>query len=164
MIQPGFRRLLVPLDGSAEAEAVLPVIEQVAGPLHAEVVLIRVVEPLSAAEIMATAGSVTPDPLASRELEARRYLGEVESRLSGRGLRVRAILRLGNAASEIVGSVGVYGADLIAMTTHGRSGLSRVLFGSVAEAVLRAAPVPVLVVRAPIGEPSSPPSAEGTAR
>lgn len=145
-----YERLLVPLDGSRAAEAILPFAEQVAGPLDAEVLLLLVVEPLSAAEAVAAAGVVAPDAFRIREAEAREYLARVEGRLVAKGLRTRSAVRFGIPATEILVATAEEGADLVAMATHGRSGLGRVLFGSVAEAVLRAAPVPVLLIRAPV--------------
>jgi nucleotide-binding universal stress UspA family protein len=140
-----YQRVLVPLDGSELAESILPFAEKVAGP--AELILLRVVEPLSAGEVMASAGVVTPDALLARELDAKHYLAGVEQRLKSKGLRVQRRLQLGHPAEEILATAKASGADLIAMTTHGRSGLGRLLFGSVAEAVMRASPVPVLMVR-----------------
>jgi nucleotide-binding universal stress UspA family protein len=141
-------RILVPLDGSETAEAVLPAAQALAGPLGAELVVLRVVEPLTAVEAVATAGVVAPDTLFLRELEAKEYLGRVRERLARAGLRVRAELRRGQAAPEILAAVADTQADLVAMSSHGRSGLGRLLFGSVAQAVLARATVPVLVVRA----------------
>jgi nucleotide-binding universal stress UspA family protein len=141
--------MLVPLDGSDLAETILPLVEQVAGPLEAEVILLRVVEPVSTAAALVSAGVVSPDTLARHELEAKRYLAQMEPRLAKKGLRVRTRIALGPPAEAILGAVKTSGADLVAMTTHGRSGLGRALFGSVAESVLRASPVPVLVMRTP---------------
>jgi nucleotide-binding universal stress UspA family protein len=121
-----YTRVLVPLDGSELAEAILPFVEQVAGPLDSEVVLLRVIEPLSPVELVASAGVGAPDTFA---------------------LRVRTRVALGPPAEEILAAAQATGADLIAMATHGRSGLGRVWFGSVAEAVLHAAAVPVLLIR-----------------
>ncbi len=146
-----YARVLVPLDGSEQAEAILPFVEKVAGPLDAEVVLLRVIEWPSAGEVMASAGIVAPDALLVQELEAKQYLATLERRLVQKGLRVQRRLQLGRAADEIVAVAAAAGADLIAMTTHGRSGVGRLLFGSVAEAVLRASPVPVLLFRATAG-------------
>jgi nucleotide-binding universal stress UspA family protein len=144
-----YKRVLIPLDGSELAEAILPFAEQVAGPLDAEVVLVRVVEAVSAAEAIALAGVVAPDTFEIREVEAKRYLHEVERRLSKKGLRVRTRIALGPPAAAILGVIQTSAVDLVAMTTHGRSGLGRALFGSVAESVLRASPVPVLAIRMP---------------
>lgn len=142
-----YERVLVPLDGSELAEAILPFAERVAGPGDAEVLLLRVVEPLSAAEVLAAGGVGGMDALLSREAEARRYLTAVARRLGDKGIRVRTEVRLGAPAAEIASAAAAWGADLVAMTTHGRSGLGRALFGSVAQAVLGAASVPVLMIR-----------------
>jgi nucleotide-binding universal stress UspA family protein len=65
-----------------------------------------------------------------------------------RGVPARTLVRSGDPAAEILGCAKAEGASLIAMSTHGRSGLRRTLFGSVAEAVVRRSPLPVLIVRA----------------
>lgn len=149
-----YERVLVPLDGSELAETILPFAERIAGPLGAEVVLLTVVEPLSAITGLATGGVDRPDALFLRQLEARTHLTETAKPLEARGLRVRTLLGLGVPAVEIVESARAVGADLIAMTTHGRSGLRRAVFGSVAEEVLRAASVPVLMIRMPAPAPA----------
>ena len=105
-----YTRVLVPLDGSELAEAILPFAEQVAGPLDAEVVLLRVVEPILPAEAIASAGVVTPDSLALRELDGKRYLSEVERRLSKKALRVRTRVTLGPPAEAILATARTTGA------------------------------------------------------
>ena len=142
-----YERILVPLDGSEGAEAILPFAEQVAGPLDAEVVLLRVLEPASPVELVASAGVVTPDTFTLRDMDAKRYLSEVERRLAKKGVRVRTRVAFGLPADEILAAAKATSADLIAMATHGRSGFGRALFGSVAESVLRASPAPVLLIR-----------------
>jgi nucleotide-binding universal stress UspA family protein len=144
-----YERVLIPLDGSGLAEAILPFAEHVAGPLDAEVVLLQVVEPLSPIAGLGTGAIVGPDALFLRQVEAKRYLDAVAVRLRAKGLRVRTILALGTPASEIAATARAERADLIAMTTHGRSGVKRVIFGSVAEEILRKADIPVLAVRKP---------------
>ena len=142
-----YERMLVPLDGSEMAEAILPFAEQVAGPLDAEVVLFRVLEPPSPIELVASAGVVTPDTFTLRDIDAKGYLSEIQRRLSKKGIRVRTRVAVGSAAEEILAAARSTSADLIAMATRGRSGVGRALFGSVAESVLRASPVPVLLIR-----------------
>jgi nucleotide-binding universal stress UspA family protein len=142
------RRILVPVDGSPLGEAALPVAQALAGPLGAELILLRVVEPVTAVEAIATAGVVAPDAFFLRELDAKEYLHGICDRVLRNGLRARSELRKGQPAEEILAAAAETQADLIAMSSHGRSGLGRVLFGSVAHAVLARAPVPVLVVRA----------------
>lgn len=140
-----FERALVPLDGSLEAEAILPFIERIAGPLDMEIVLLRVVPPASFEAGMG--GPARPAEPVVRELDAQGYLGPLVVALRAKGVRAEARVRVGDPAAEIVAAIREAAADLVAMTTHGRSGLGRLLFGSVAEAVLRAAPVPVLMMR-----------------
>ena len=143
-----YQRVLVPLDGSELAEEVLPLVEKLAGPVDAEVTLLRVVEPISAGEAMASAGVVTPDALLGREMDAKAYVATAARRMAAKGIRVKPRVSLGQPAEAILSAIGETGAELVAMTTHGRSGVARLLFGSVAEAVLRGSPVPVLLIRA----------------
>jgi nucleotide-binding universal stress UspA family protein len=149
-----YERVLIPLDGSELAEAILPFAEHVAGPLDAEVLLLQVVEPPSPIAGLGTGGIIGPDALFLRQVEAKRYLDGLAARLQAKGLRVRTVLGLGTPASEIAATAKAERADLIAMTTHGRSGFKRAIFGSVAEEVLRSAAVPVLVIRKPAPVPA----------
>ena len=141
-----YKRVLIPLDGSRLAEGILPFILQIAGPLDLEVVLVSVMQPIAPQAIEGTA-QFTVDDVAARLNEAREYLAVVAAGLRQRGVRVRTDARYGQPVAQIVAAARETGADLIAMTTHGRSGLSRLIFGSVAEAVLRQAETPVLMMR-----------------
>jgi nucleotide-binding universal stress UspA family protein len=123
-------------------------VEELARRVGAELILLRVVEPISAVEGLAAAGVVAPEAFYRRELEAREYLGRAQQRVAGHGGRVRVVLRSGQPAPAIVAAAAEAEADLIAMATHGRSGIGRVALGSVAESVLRAASIPVLLLRA----------------
>jgi nucleotide-binding universal stress UspA family protein len=141
-----YKRALVPLDGSPLAEGILPFILQIAGPLDLEVVLVHVVRPI-APQVIEGTRHFTVDDAATRLIEAREYLAPIAADLRERGVRVTTDARYGQPVTEIVAAARETGADLIAMTTHGRSGLGRLLFGSVAEAVLRQADMPVLMMR-----------------
>jgi len=141
-----YKRALVPLDGSRAAEAILPYIERIAGPLEMEIVLIMAVS-LAPEEVIGVAPRFGQDSPAHREGAAQRYLESPVTDLRTKGVRARARVALGEPAAAIVAAAREAGADLIAMTTHGRSGLGRLLFGSVAESVLRAAPIPVFLLR-----------------
>lgn len=141
-----YKRVLVTLDGSPLAEAILPFITEIAGPLDMEVVLLRVVHPIPPQVVEGTRHVVLED-VEARLAEAREYLQSLAAQLAGRGVRVRTEVRHGDTITEIIGCAKTVGADLIAMTTHGRGGLGRVLFGSIAEAVLRQAEIPVFLMR-----------------
>jgi CBS domain-containing protein/nucleotide-binding universal stress UspA family protein len=138
--------VLVPLDGSALAEAILPFVSEFAGPLGLEIVLLRVVLPVSP-QAMDGSPLLTVDDVEARLAEAVAYLAPIATRLTTRGIRARTDVRQGRPVDEIVAGAKEAGADFIAMTTHGRGGLSRLLFGSVAEAVLRESEAPVFLMR-----------------
>ncbi len=137
-----FARILVPLDGSPLAEAILPEVGELAALHGAEVVLLRV------ALVHILPGVDQTDAQVRAVEEAERYLADVERHLATRGIRVTSAVRYGHAVEEILDHAQSAGADLIAMSTHGRGGLGRLVLGSVAETVLRAAAVPVLLLRA----------------
>jgi nucleotide-binding universal stress UspA family protein len=142
-----YKRALVPLDGSPVAEAIIPFILEIAGPLDMAVRLVRVVEPIAAVVApRPTASAIVDDPRA-RERDAEEYLAPLAAELRGRGVAAEWEVRHGTAATAILAAATSFGADLIAMSTHGRSGLGRLLFGSVAEQVLRQADVPVFLMR-----------------
>ena len=135
-----FDRILVPLDGSAVAESTLPWVTRILRRSDAEVVLLRVVVP----EIPEV-DALTPQEKLTQDADA--YLGSLIRRVESEGVRVRGIVRVGSAPEEILDVSRSEKASLIAMSTHGRSGVSRWIFGSVAEKVLRSSLLPVLVVR-----------------
>jgi nucleotide-binding universal stress UspA family protein len=151
-----YARILVALDGSELAERVLSHAVSLARCHGSTLELVRAYAPppsvLSASAATALPGTgplVDPGPVieAGKE-EADRYLAEVAGRLGAEGLTIEH-RRLDGAASEsVVAEARRTDADLIAMTTHGRGGLGRLVLGSVAERVLRTAPCPVLLVRA----------------
>jgi nucleotide-binding universal stress UspA family protein len=142
-----YKRVLVTLDGSPVAETILPFITEIAGPLDVEVVLLRIVVPVPPQVVEGTRHVVLED-VEGRVAEAREYLASQAAELAARGVRVRTEVRRGDPVVEIAAAASEVGADLIAMTTHGRSGLGRALFGSVAEAVLRQVEIPVFLMRA----------------
>ncbi len=137
------RKLLVPLSGNEDSEAILPIAERLAGPTDLELHLLEVVEPLPA-----TVEYVPGEELwAIRRAEAERYLEKATERLSAKGLRVTWSVRAGRAPEAIISAAREAEVDLIAMATHGWGPLGRLVFGSVADEVLRAAPMPVLLLR-----------------
>ncbi|MHB1134710.1 MAG: universal stress protein [Chloroflexota bacterium] len=153
-----YDKLLVALDGSRLAERVLPVVEPLAERFGGTLVLLSAI--LAPEEVMPAASPVAPGVLPGPALDpqaivdadrgdATRYLAEVAARLRQRGLAVRVEMPQGPAAAAIVTFARREAVDLIAMTTHGRGGLGRLVFGSVADEVLRQAPCPVLLVRIP---------------
>jgi nucleotide-binding universal stress UspA family protein len=141
-----YKRAIVALDGSEVAEAIIPFILEIAGPLDLEVTLVRVNEPLPPTVVEGAAQVMFEDPETER-IDAEEYLAPLAAELRERGVKTKTQVRSGRAAEEIVEAARDANADLIAMTTHGRSGLGRLLFGSVAETVLRETHLPVFLMR-----------------
>jgi nucleotide-binding universal stress UspA family protein/sporulation protein YlmC with PRC-barrel domain len=140
-------KLLVPLDGSAESQQVLPLVEAVAKRYDAEVLLLRVewVPPL------ATHATASAPALLRSMDEIAAALEPVRQQLAAQGIRARALAGHGPEALTILDTADREQVDLVVMSTHGRSGLSRWLFGSVAEQVLRHCTRPLLVRRVHAG-------------
>jgi nucleotide-binding universal stress UspA family protein len=143
-----YHRVLVPLDGSPLAEAVLPFVSRLARPLGLEIALLRVVPMVTPKIVQGGTRPIILDQGERLREEAEAYLRGVAAGLAADGFPVSTTVRTGEAAPEIVAGARECQADLIGMMTHGRTGLGRLFFGSVAEAVLRHAAVPVFVVRA----------------
>jgi len=141
-----YTRVLVPVDGSDVAAAVIPFIVGIAGPLDFKVTLLRVIHPVPPLGVDGPA-YFNEEDVAARHAEAAAYLAGLAGTLEARGLRVRTLVRRGEPAREILAAATEARADLIAMATHGRTGATRVLLGSVAEDVLRHADVPVFLLR-----------------
>jgi nucleotide-binding universal stress UspA family protein len=146
--------VLIPLDGTALAEQILPSATALGRLLEAEYTLLRVVAPAPAVGFEPAGvgiGGFVPPSEDSLTLEARNYLERVASRLRGEGLTVTTAVALGQSpAAAILAEAQDRGIDLIAMETHARHGLARLLLGSVADKVIRSSPLPVLVHRPPI--------------
>lgn len=138
-----FKTVLVPLDGSKRGAEILPVVTEIAKAYDAEVVLLHVGP-------AATTGAplVMPaiDTLPTSE-EAAALIEPARVQLEKDGINVRVITAFGEPAEQILEAVAANGADLVAMATHGHTGLERWVFGSTAEKLVRHSPVPILVKR-----------------
>lgn len=142
-------RLLVPLDGSAFAEAALPVAMTLAGLLGGEVTLLHAISPFEQSLLSEAEAWSYPEQIAEREAGAREYLGEVAERFGLDGRGVQADIRVGTAPDVIAAAAHERGAGLVVIATHGRTGLGRLLLGSTADATLRRGATPLLLVRPP---------------
>lgn len=157
-----YQKILVPLDGSDLAEGVLPHVKEVARRFEAEVALLQAVPSISqilletSATTMegtaATAGlgmDMAEEQHEASKQAAQSYLDSLAANLKAEGLKVSQHLVEGAPATAIIEFLHASGADLIAMSTHGRGGLGRLVFGSVTDEVLRhAAHTPLLLIRA----------------
>jgi nucleotide-binding universal stress UspA family protein len=141
-----YKKILVPLDGSKRAEVILPHVEELAQHFEAEVILLEVVEPST--PLTTPQGTLTDIEAVDREAEyAENYLVSVEGELSARGLSVARFVEYGPVVETIISVAEREQVDLIAMASHGRTGLARVFYGSVAAGVLQRIDRPLLLIR-----------------
>jgi len=145
------KTIVVPLDGSPLAESVLPHVETLARQRShqpTEIVLLSICEPVVPPAVYPTVAPVDMEADLSRARDADMgYLAGVEKGLVHKGLSARSVVVIGKPADEIVDYARNNPCDLIVMATHGRSGISRWVYGSVAEKLISGAPSPVLLVR-----------------
>jgi nucleotide-binding universal stress UspA family protein len=141
------RLLLVGTDFSACARAALDLAVEIAAPVAGTILLVHAYElpvyPLPDGTIL----GLDVDAIARIERSVDEELEAERHRVSARGVPITAVRCDGNPQEVLLHEARSRGADLILVGTHGRSGLRRVLLGSIAEGVLRAAPCPVVVVR-----------------
>jgi nucleotide-binding universal stress UspA family protein len=147
---PAIRRMLIPLDGSARSEAVVDHALALGQLIRSEYTLLRVVAPLilGAGAPFTAPTDFDPDRTMRLQREAQHELEHIARRLEAVGAQVHTrVLVAEQAANTILDDARQHGIDLIAMSTSGRSGLARLLIGSVADKVLRGADIPLLLYR-----------------
>ncbi len=154
-----YERILVPLDGSKAGETALPYIEELVSKLSPEVkVEVTLFQVVSSLTHWVVSGSVsvqvsyTEEEIEQIKRKIMDYLNRAGEGLRSKGAIVEAKVGIGSAAEEIIKTADEINADWIAISTHGRSGISRWAFGSVTDKVLRGGNKPMLVVRAPKDE------------
>jgi nucleotide-binding universal stress UspA family protein len=138
-----FKHLIVPLDGSRLSESVLPMVADLAQKLQATVTLVHVIEKNAPVEIHG-------EPHLFRVQEAEHYLDEVERRYFSPGLQVDKHVHktaITNVAHSIVEHAKELDSDLVVMSAHGRGGIRKLLFGSIAQQVVSAKLTPVLLLQ-----------------
>ena len=155
-----FKHLLVPLDGSELAEAALPMAKAIAVCFDSEITLLRTVhiaqylgDNLDFTHVYTNLGE-------DMKSEAASYLEAKQQALQAAGFNVNCRIIVGESpADAILHSADELGVNAIVMSTHGRGGVMRWVFGSVADKVLRQARVPILLARSSAGEDESYPIA-----
>lgn len=150
-----YKKIMVPLDGSELAECVLPHVETlIEGCRVNHIVFVRVVQP--AAAFYSGDYPMSPELLKERETAwkkaAQDYLDQVVNRLKHKSTGLHSEILVGNVADSLADFIEKNDFDLILIATHGRSGVKRWVRGSIADKVLRASNIPVLMVRAPGSE------------
>jgi nucleotide-binding universal stress UspA family protein len=140
-----YKKILVPLDGSPLAEAVLPHAQALAKAEGAEIVLLRV--PVTPSlEMLARAPGLANRIIEETEQETEAYLEMETAKLIKEGSKVTSIMREGPIPEVILKVADEIHADVITMSTHGRSGMQRWLMGSVADRVVNHAHIPVMLI------------------
>jgi len=145
---PPVSSILVPIDESERAEAVLPITVRIAGLFKAELTLFRAVAPpIGIADLAAPfAAPLVPEVLVSIQQEAEQQVERVAKKLRADGVPVTTVVEIGpSAAAAILERLDRESYDLVAMSTRGAGGLQRVIVGSVADKVIRGSNKPVLV-------------------
>lgn len=147
-----YKTILVPLDGSARAEAILPHVQAMAKAFGSKVVFLQIIDPSVAA--VPPYGMVTVVDEAEMQNQvnaADSYLDKLIQTLHSQNIEAVGLSQVGGAVRAIIEVAAQENADLIAMASHGRTGLARVFYGSVTAGVLHQADRPLLIVRAENG-------------
>jgi len=146
-----YNNILVPLDGSARAEDILPHVMELASKYQSTVILMRVVEVkigYDGAEFMSMAGGAELAMAIEKDkLSTETYLNEVKSKLQARGIETKIRVAFGPVVDAIILETQQEKADLIAIASHGRTGAACVFYGCVAAGVLHRVDRPLLIVR-----------------
>ncbi|MDD5190157.1 MAG: universal stress protein [Dehalococcoidales bacterium] len=144
-----FSHILLPLDGSPFGESAIPLVLDLAAAFHSEVELLRVVELV---EHVHTVGGIdhfmfSDEQNKRMENEVGGYLHEIARRFLNAGINVKSVIKTGDAAMEIIKVSESGNFDLVAMSSHGKSGITKWVLGSVSHKILQAGKKPLLLVR-----------------
>ena len=142
-----YKTIMVPLDGSKRAEAILRHVEEVAQHYEAKVIFLHVMEP---SLIMGTEGAqmkLFQQELKGREKQIESYLNALKGEFREKGIETRTRIVYGPPVEAIINAADRENVDLIAIASHGRGGLSQVFYGSVAAGVLHRINRPLLLIR-----------------
>jgi nucleotide-binding universal stress UspA family protein len=145
-----YNTILVPLDGSKRAEAILSHVDEMARKLGSRIVLLTCIEEklVDPGAMAASVIGQKEDDMAQQTTTAKSYLREVQTKMEQQGLRVSTKIMQGPPVEAILAVAAQEKADLIAIASHGRSGLGRVFYGSVAAGILQRVDRPLLIIRA----------------
>ncbi len=144
-----YKTILVPLDGSTRAETILPHVEQLAHRFEATVIFLLVIEPSNL--VSTTHGThldLWLDEIRWRTEKAESYLATLQGEFREKGITAQVRVGKGAIIENIINTAELEGADLIAMASHGHTGLARVFYGSITAGILQRVNRPLLLVRA----------------
>ena len=143
-----YKKILVPLDRSKRAEKILPHVEDLASHYKAEVILLMTIPHFQAAAVDGSFVEFSEKDFNTQLEKAKFYLKDVVDNFRQKDIGSSILVTKGPAVENIIQTAEKEDVGLIAMTSHGRGGLSRVFYGSVASGVLNRADRPLLIVRA----------------
>ncbi len=143
-----YKTILVPLDGSKRAEAILPHVENLALSLNAKVILFKVAEPslmLEYDEVIDMSTYLEKSDKQKKDVEY--YLTSLQEKIRAKGIEAQTLIGHGPVVRAIIDAAEQENAELVAMASHGHGGLLRTFYGSVAAGVLQRIDRPLLLIR-----------------
>jgi len=142
-----YKKILVPLDGSKRAEKILPYVEDMAARYKAKVIFLMAVEYIFTTGVEGSFIEYSEKDFKTRQKKAESYLNGITDKFRQKDINTQMVVANGPAVERIIQTAETENADLIAMTSHGGGGLTRVFYGSVAAGVLNRVDRPLLVIR-----------------
>ena len=142
-----YEKILVPLDGSKRAEMIRPHVRELAGRCQATVIFLRVIEHTYTNGIGETFSNITDKAFDAKLKESESYLDGIASRFRNKGITCKTLVAHGPVVEKIIEAADTEDVDLIAMTSHGYGGLTRIFYGSVAAGILNQVDRPLFIVR-----------------
>jgi nucleotide-binding universal stress UspA family protein len=142
-----YKKILVPLDGSKRAEAILPHVEQLAQRYQAKVIFLKVIEFQIVTGLEGAYVPLTDQEFDQTINQTEKYLAGIKGEFKEKKIDTQTCFLHGQVVNEIIKLAAREAVDLIAMASHGRGGLARAFYGSVAAGVLQNVDRPLLIIR-----------------
>ena len=142
-----YRKILVPLDGSKRADRILPHVEELAKRYKAKVIFLQIVEYKTITTPEGAFINLSDQEFDRAKKQAETYLAGIQGEFREKNIESQTHVTYGPVVDKIIGMAAQEGVDLIALASHGRSGLSRVFYGSVAAGLLHRVDRPLLIIR-----------------
>jgi len=142
-----YHKILVPLDGSKRAERILPHVEELARRYKAKVIFLQIVEYKAITAPEGAYMNLSDQEFDQAKKQAEKHLGGIQGEFREKNIESQAHVIYGPVVEGIISMAAQEGVDLIALASHGRGGLSRVFYGSVAAGLLHRVDRPLLIIR-----------------
>jgi nucleotide-binding universal stress UspA family protein len=142
-----YAKILVPLDGSKRAEMIRPHVRELANRFEATIIFLKVIEPIHPIVAEETSIGLGDKGIDAKIKKCESYLEGVASKLRNKGITCKSLVAHGRVVEKIIEVAQAEDVDLIAMTSHGYGGLTRIFYGSVAAGILNRVDRPLFIVR-----------------